>query len=94
MPDPRPLGTNAANIVNRNVEYDASDVDTFLEIHHLAALAGNEDIMRLCREGINRNIVAVRSQEKLLGERLDKADDLIMSYERQRKEARGGERGR
>ena len=87
MPAPRPIGNVARNVVNVNIDWDVLDIDIFLAIHYQAALAGHEDIMRLCHEGIDRNIAAVRTQEKLLADRLTDADALIADYTVRRKAA-------
>lgn len=88
MPAPRPLGNNVYHIVDTNVQWDTQDIQAFLEMHYRCAKASDEEGMRIAREGVERNMAAVRSQEKLLADRIDPAQTIIADYtvRRQREE--------
>jgi len=80
MPAPRPLGNSCYHIVDVNVAWDALDIEAFLDMHYRCARAGDEAGMTIARAGVERNMAAVRSQEKLLANRHDRAEDVIADY--------------
>lgn len=78
MPDPRPLGNVASNILETLTDWNWEDIDRYSDICLAAAAKDWKLVAKLAQEGVHCNAVAVKAGEKAVSGNLVKADLVLM----------------